>query len=77
MKETWIGYDITKKSGRGRGVRVETKNVKPLARFTSQDFFKGIYPLIQDQETREYILEENLQVFSSVNICTQHIHIAK
>lgn len=30
MKETWIGYDITKKSGRGRGVRVETENVKPL-----------------------------------------------
>ncbi|RNA34263.1 hypothetical protein BpHYR1_022121 [Brachionus plicatilis] len=30
MKETWIGYDITKKSGRSRGVRVGTKNDKPL-----------------------------------------------
>ncbi|RNA02288.1 hypothetical protein BpHYR1_017197 [Brachionus plicatilis] len=30
----------------------------------SQDFFKGIYPLIQDQETREYILEENQRIYS-------------
>ncbi|RMZ96311.1 hypothetical protein BpHYR1_026632 [Brachionus plicatilis] len=30
----------------------------------SHDFFKGIYLLIQDQETRGYILEENQRIRS-------------
>ncbi|RNA44987.1 hypothetical protein BpHYR1_007571 [Brachionus plicatilis] len=41
MKETWIGYDITKNSGRGSGVRVETNYVKPHSSvYTLVDMFR-------------------------------------